>query len=91
MSMLLLNLLKSPSSEKQIHNYRKVITEEAITLIYKLKAITVRSDNGSLLPIKNNRIDNVPHSVKASCQNAKTYCNIFTVVLECQPLNVEPY
>jgi hypothetical protein len=47
--------MKSPSFvnkeiiffEKKIHNNRNAITTEAITLIYRLKAITVRSDYGS--------------------------------------------
>jgi hypothetical protein len=44
---------------KQIQ-IRKSDTKEAITLIYKLRAITVRSDNGSyMIRAISNRSDNV--------------------------------
>jgi hypothetical protein len=50
-----------------------MITNKAITLILKLKAITVRSDNGTNMPkVINNRSTTFLNSVKALCNDAKT-------------------
>jgi hypothetical protein len=50
---------------KNRHNNGKAITKEGITLIYKLRAITVRSNSGSL-PERE-----LFSSVIALCDNAK--------------------